>query len=229
MKTDSPPNSPTVFVVDDDPDLRDALAMLMRAAGLHTEGFSSARDFLQRLDSARHGCLILDIRMPGMSGMELQAELRKRRIDLPIVFLTGHGDVPLAVKAIKAGAADFILKPLDEHRLVLAVMNALKTSAEPASPAPLDTDKLAGLSKRELDVLHQLVEGKQNREIAAVLCISVKTVEFHRANIREKLGVTTLPELFRLVMQALGEHPGTALTSANPLSDTDAPTHNREE
>jgi len=219
----------TVFIVDDDPDLRDALAMLMRAAGLHAECFSSARDFLHRIDTAGQGCLILDIRMPGMSGMELQAELRKRRIDLPIVFLTGHGDVPLAVKAIKAGAADFILKPLDEHRLVLAVMNALKTSAPASSPPPLDADRLASLSKRELDVLHQLIEGKQNREIAAALCISVKTVEFHRANIREKLGVTTLPELFRLVMQTPGGHPGAAVAAPAHLPDTGDPAHNPEE
>lgn len=198
----------TVFIVDDDEDLADALSMLMRSAGLQAETFPSARDFLQRSSQRDAGCLVLDIRMPGMTGMDLQAELRKRRIRLPIVFLTGHGDVPLAVKAMKAGAVDFIQKPLDEHRLVLAVMNALKADAEQdkrSEPDPdssaVPADKLATLSQRERDVLEQMLNGKQNREIAALLCISVKTVEFHRANIREKFGVSTLPELFRLVLQ----------------------------
>ena len=197
---------PTVFIVDDDDDLRDALSMLMRAAHLHAENFATARDFLQRLTPQDSGCLVLDISMPGMTGLELQAELHKRRIKLPIVFLTGHGDVSLAVKAMKAGAADFIQKPLDEHRLIMAVMNSLKPDAERGKPpemsgsVPADSaDRLATLSRREKDVLEHLTSGMQNREIAETLCISIKTVEFHRANIRQKLGVSSLPELFRLV------------------------------
>lgn len=202
--TQSP--QPTVFIVDDDEDVRDAMAMLMRAAGLHAETFATARDFLQRLNQRDCGCAVLDIRMPGMNGLELQAELHKRRSRLPIVFLSGHGDVPLAVKAMKAGALDFIQKPLDEHRLVVAVMNALKADADRSrqsdlpGPDPRDeTDKLASLSRREQEVLQHLVSGKSNREIAEALCISIKTVEFHRANIRGKLGVSSLPDLFRLV------------------------------
>lgn len=201
--TTTQPN--TVFVVDDDADLCDALAMLMRAVGLQAETFASARDFLQRLDRKMPGCLVLDVRMPGMGGIELQAELHKRRIVLPIVFLTGHGDVPLAVKAMKAGACDFIQKPLDEHRLVMAVMNALKTAvpqdalqdrlpAGNASPAA----RLETLTQREREVLDLLMQGRLSREIAAQLCISLKTVEFHRANIREKLGVANSLELFML-------------------------------
>jgi FixJ family two-component response regulator len=190
----------TVFIVDDDADVRDALALLMRAASLRAETFASARELLQRLGPDDTGCAVLDVRMPGMTGLELQAELHKRRIRLPIIFLTGHGDVPLAVKAMKAGAVDFIQKPLDEHRLVLAVMNALKSDASQARARPADVEKLNALSRRELDVLHQMLDGKQNREIAEALCISVKTVEFHRANIREKLGVSSLPEMFRLVL-----------------------------
>lgn len=190
----------TVFIVDDDADVRDALALLMRASGLRAEAFASAREFLQRLGPDDTGCAVLDIRMPGMTGMELQAELHKRRSRLPIIFLTGHGDVPLAVKAMKAGAADFIQKPLDEYRLVFAVMNALKNDVPEARPRPADAEKLNSLSRRELDVLHQMLDGKQSRDIAETLCISVKTVEFHRANIREKLGVSSLPEMFRLVL-----------------------------
>jgi FixJ family two-component response regulator len=199
----------TVFIVDDDEDVRDALALLMRAVGLRVECFASARDYLQRAEPRDSGCLVLDIRMPGMTGMDLQAELRKRRMRLPIIFLTGHADVPLAVRAMKAGAADFIQKPFDEHRLVVAVMNALKADAEqprlpepPARAAPDAADPLAALSPREVEVLEQMIAGRQSRDIAATLCISLKTVEFHRANIRKKLGATSLADLFRRVFGA---------------------------
>lgn len=195
----------TVFIIDDDADVRDALALLMRSAGLSAVTFPAARDFLARLNPRDSGCLVLDIRMPGMSGMELQAEMHKRRIRLPIIFLTGHGDIPMAVKAMKAGAVDFIQKPLEEHRLVVAVMNALQLDARQsplsAMNTPEQTEKLACLSKREMDVLQEMIKGRQNREIAEALSITIKTVEFHRANIREKLGATSLPDLFRLVFQ----------------------------
>ena len=198
--------SKTVFIIDDDADLRDALSLLMRAAGLHAETFATAREFLHHHGPRDAGCLVLDIRMPGMSGIELQAELHKRRSRLPIVFLTGHADVALAVKAMKAGAADFIQKPLEEHRLVVAVLNALKTYADQGGttePSPHDEagdNRLASLTQRERDVLDLMIGGKQNRDIAETLCIRIKTVDFHRANIKEKLGVTNLPELFKLVL-----------------------------
>jgi FixJ family two-component response regulator len=196
----------SVFVVDDDEDLRDALSLLMRAAGLKSKTYASAREFLQRLSPGERGCLLLDMRMPGMTGLELQAELNKRRIRLPIIFLTGYADVPMAVRAMKIGAFDFIQKPIDEHRLVFAVKNALIEEAkETASMAyadhlgNVDQNKLTSLSRREQNVLRLMLEGKRNREIGETLCISIKTVEFHRANIREKLGVSSLPELCRLV------------------------------
>jgi FixJ family two-component response regulator len=199
----------TVFIVDDDEDVRDALALLMRAVGLQAECYASGREFLQRAEPRGGGCLVLDIRMPGMSGMDLQAELHKRRIRLPIIFLTGHADVPLAVRAMKAGAADFIQKPLDEHRLVVAVMNALKAGTEQPRLAEAQTridtgagEPLAVLSPREMEVLEQMIAGRQSREIADTLCISLKTVEFHRANIRKKLGATSLADLFRRVFGA---------------------------
>lgn len=192
----------TVYIVDDDDDLRDALSLLMRAAGLAAKSFGSAMEFLRTLDRDICGCMILDIRMPEMSGMELQAELHKRRIKLPIVFLTGHADVPLAVKAMKAGAFDFIQKPLDEHRLVATVMNALQHDREHSRNDTLPAAVLqhAGrqpLTQREREVLGLIAEGKQSKEIAFALCISLKTVEFHRANIREKLGVATASELYK--------------------------------
>lgn len=190
----------TVFIVDDDGDLRDALALLMRAAGLRAECFASGREFLQRCAQPVAGCVVLDLRMADLDGMAVQAELRKRRIGLPIVFLTGHGDVPLAVKAMKAGAFDFMQKPLDEHRLVMAVMNAQRAFGERnpllgTAEAPAPGGRLEALSAREKEVLRLLVRGRSSREIAECLCISLKTVEFHRANIREKLGVGSNREL----------------------------------
>jgi FixJ family two-component response regulator len=197
----------TVFIVDDDEAVRDSLRMLMRAAGLSAVTFATAQDFLRYyLQSRQPGCLLLDIRMPAMSGLDLQAELHKRRIRLPIVFLTGHGDVPMAVKALKAGAVDFIQKPLEEHRLVVAVMNALKFGAkEPSINNSAAVERLRTLSDREREVLQRIIDGKSSREIADELSISIKTVEFHRSNIREKLCVSGLPELFRLVFQRQGE------------------------
>jgi FixJ family two-component response regulator len=196
--------SQTVYIVDDDVDVRDALSLLMRAVSLKAESFGSGTEFLQAASHDMRGCVILDIRMPGMSGMELQAELHKRRIRLPIVFLTGHADVPLAVKAMKAGAIDFIQKPLDEHRLVTAVMNALRHDQENSIPNDLPVavshdDEQKMLTPREREVLSHIAKGKQSREIAEVMYISIKTVEFHRANIREKLGITSQSEFYRLL------------------------------
>lgn len=198
-----------VYIVDDDADLRDALSLLMRAVELKTEAYRSGAEFLHVASPDMRGCLILDIRMPGMGGMELQAELHKRRIKLPIVFLTGHGDVPLAVKAMKAGAVDFIQKPLDEHRLVTAVMHALKQDRENCKADELLAAIISGnerqsLSPREREVLTLIAKGKQSKEIAEAMCISIKTVEFHRANIREKLGITSLPEFYRLLFSNTG-------------------------
>jgi FixJ family two-component response regulator len=149
--------------------------------------------------------------MPGMSGLDVQDELHKRRASLPIVFLTAHGDIPMAVKALKKGAVDFIEKPVDQHRLVLAVLNALRQDASSARRVPSlppSTDgapRLDALSAREREVLQAVLAGKQTRQIAEELSISVKTVEFHRARIRDKLGVASLAELFRLFIPAPGD------------------------
>ena len=195
----------TVFVVDNDEAVCDALGMLLRAAGMNVETFRSAATFLNEYRLGRGGCLVLDIRMPGMSGLELQDELHKRRIPIPIVFLTGHGDVPMAVRALKKGAVDFIEKPHEAERLVLAVLNALRLDDDRRRLANRHDEisedlatRLATLSEREREVLDRILEGKPTRQISDNLHISVKTVEFHRARIREKLGVATQAQLFSL-------------------------------
>ena len=195
----------TVFVVDNDEAVCDALGMLLRASGMRVETFNSAAAFLMAYRPQRNGCLVLDIRMPGMSGLDLQDELHKRRMAIPIVFLTGHGDVPMAVRALKKGALDFIEKPLEEERLVLAVLNALRVDAElrqashPLEAVPTNlASRLATLTEREREVLNRILDAQPTRRIASELHISVKTVEFHRAHVREKMGVTTQAQLFSL-------------------------------
>ncbi len=202
----------TVFVVDNDEAVCDALGMLLRAAGMSVETFRSAAAFLNEYHLNRGGCLVLDIRMPGMSGLDLQDELHKRRIQIPIVFLTGHGDVPMAVRALKKGAVDFIEKPHEEGRLVLAVLNALRIDADRRKLANRHDEisedlatRLATLSEREREVLDLILGGKPTREVSDDLHISIKTVEFHRARIREKLGVATQAQLFSLFIASEGD------------------------
>jgi len=200
-------NESLVYIVDDDVDVRDALTFLMKSVGLDVRSYASGKDFLAHYRPHDRCCLILDIRMPHMSGVDLQNELKKRRINLPIIFLTGHGDVPIAVRAMKAGAVDFIQKPLEEHRLIVAVLSALKHQSQqsrtlPDNGANADLAKrLALLSDREKEVLRLMIDGKTNRDIAEKLHITVKTVEFHRANIRDKIGVNTNVALFRLMLE----------------------------
>jgi len=201
----------TVFVVDDDEAVCDALGMLLRAAGLRVETFCSASLFLKAYRPGSSACLILDIRMPGMSGLDLQDELYKRRISIPIIFLTGHGDVPMAVRALKKGAFDFIEKPHEQERLVLAVLNALRAddgrkalSGRYDENAPDLASRLATLSEREREILDRILDGWQTRQISQELHISVKTVEFHRAHIREKLGVASQAQLFSLFIPSEG-------------------------
>ena len=197
----------TVFVVDDDEAVRDALKMLLRAMNLDVETFASAAAFLNSYRLDRPGCLLLDVRMPGTSGLVLQQELAARNFGIPIVFLTGHGDVPMAVHAMKQGAYDFIEKPIAPPRLIPAVQGALAYDAErrqrttqAAAPNNDVSMLLATLSEREQEVLAMVLEGRPTRIIAESLAITVKTVEFHRARIREKLGVSSMAELFRLLL-----------------------------
>jgi FixJ family two-component response regulator len=181
-----------VYVVDDDDAVRDAVRMLFRTADLDVETFSSADAFLEQADLGRRCCVLLDIRMPGMTGTDVHDELLQRGVRAPVIFITGHGDIPMAVQAMRKGAYDFIEKPFDDEQLLGQVLNALEDSHEEAGRLPL-----AMLSARQRDVLDRVLEGKPNRQIAEELAISLKTVEFHRARIMQKLGVRTAAELFR--------------------------------
>jgi FixJ family two-component response regulator len=184
-----------VYVVDDDDAVRNALRLLFHTADLEVETFSSAPAFLEQADLARRCCLLLDIRMPGMTGTDLQAELRGRGVRAPVIFITGHGDIPMAVEAMRQGAYDFIEKPFDDEKLLSRVMGALEDERD-------EPDELPMLSARQRAVLERVLEGKPNRQIAEELSISLKTVEFHRARIMQKLGVRTAAELFRRCLGA---------------------------
>jgi RNA polymerase sigma factor (sigma-70 family) len=197
---------PTVFVVDDDAAVRDGLALLLDTAGLAVETYDGAAAFLATCSPGRAGCLILDVRMPEMSGPELQAELIRRGVDLPIIFLTAHGDIPTTVQAMKAGAMDFLTKPVVGDELLDRVFAAFEKSArlrEQATARQSLRERLEGLTGREREIMKLVADGLPNKEIARSLGISHRTVEVHRARVMQKTGVTNLVELSRLA-QACG-------------------------
>jgi FixJ family two-component response regulator len=193
----------TVYLVDDDDAFRDATRWLLEGEGLSVVCYATADEFLSGYAPAAPGCLVLDIRMPGMSGLELQDELRSRDAFLPILFVTGHGEVPMAVEAIKKGAVDFIEKPFDGRRFLNLVEQALLYDAalreQRASEATLSA-RLATLTLRERQVMDGVIAGKSNKRIADELRISVKTVEAHRGHVMDKLETKTVPDLVRLAV-----------------------------
>jgi RNA polymerase sigma factor (sigma-70 family) len=195
----------TVFVVDDDHAVRDSLVTLLELRGFATRGYESAEQFLERYRPEWPGCLVLDLRLGGMTGLELQAELVRRGIALPVVIVTAHGDVPTARTAFKSGAVDFIEKPIDDEALVRAIRAALERDgadrAQAATRAEVEA-RLQRLTAREREVLDFVVRGMHNREIAAALDISPRTVEVYKTRLMEKLQVRRVPELVRLVTQA---------------------------
>jgi FixJ family two-component response regulator len=192
----------TVFVVDDDEAVRQSLSMLVETVGLNVETYSGGQEFLNEYDPEKAGCLVLDVRMPGISGLELQAKLAEQRCSPPVIIITGHGDVPMAVKAIKAGAIGFIEKPFRDQELLDKIQEAIDIDArqrcELARRAKTE-DKLKRLTPRERQVMEHLIVGKPNKKIAAELQISQKTVDFHRTNIFEKMGVNSTVELVRMI------------------------------
>lgn len=198
-------NQQIVFIVDDDDAVRASLAVLLETSGFTIAQFSSGQDFLDAVEPAQNGCLILDVRMPGLSGPEVQAKLAERDITLPVIVMTGHGDLAMAVRAMKAGAVDFIEKPASIGEITEAVRTALNISAEAwaaANQADEIKQRLARLTTREREVLDELVIGNLNKVIAYNLDISPRTVEIHRARAMEKMQARNLAHLVRMAITA---------------------------
>jgi two-component system response regulator FixJ len=200
-----PGDDRTVYVVEDDDAVRDALTMLLTTAGLKVRAFESPLRFLEDYRSGGPSCLVLDVRMPQMSGLELQDKLIARGVQVPTIFISGHGDIPMAVEAVKKGALDFLEKPFEHHRLLCGVLDALEGDASRRSEATTREARIArmaALTDREREVLERILDGKPNRVVAQELHITLKTVEFHRARIMVKLGAKNAAELFRFCIEA---------------------------
>ncbi len=197
----SPPSSPgTVFLLDDEPEMVKALSRLLRAKRFEVRGFVSVGEFLEAYSPKENACLVLDVAMPELDGLELQRRLNEQEVPLPIIFLTGHGDIPMSVRAIKAGATDFLTKPVDAAALVVAVRAALQV-AETRRQAYAETEvlkaRLARLTPREREVMEHVVAGQLNKQVAADLGTGEQNIKLHRAHIMEKMGVVSLADLVR--------------------------------
>ena len=195
-------SSPLVYLVDDDEAIRDSLGLLLRSVGLNCEVYASALEFLEAYDPQRHSCLVADIRMPGLSGLDLQQRLNEQRADLPVIFITGHGDVPMAVNAMKSGASDFIQKPFRDQDLIDRIHKALaqdRERREHRAEQNVIRERLALLTPREAEVMKRVVRGQANKVIALDLGVSQRTVELHRARVMRKLKMRSLAELVSAV------------------------------
>ena len=193
-----------IFVVDDDASMREALQRLLRSVGLPVTTFASAREFLQHRGADVPGCLVLDVRLPGLSGLDLQHELAAAQMDLPIIFITGYGDIPMTVQAMKAGAVEFLTKPFRDQDLLDAIQQALERDrvarAQRTEMAEL-RERFDALTPRERDVFGLVVTGLQNKQVAAALGTSEITIKRHRAQVMHKMRVTSLAELVRIADQ----------------------------
>jgi FixJ family two-component response regulator len=208
--------APLVYLVDDDEAVRDSLGLLLRSVGIPSAVYASALDFLEAYDPQRHSCLVADIRMPGLSGLELQQRLNERDAEIPIIFITGHGDVPMAVNAMKSGAMDFIQKPFRDQDLLDRIHKALEQDKERRALRAQQQalrQRLALLTPRETEVMHRVVSGQANKVIALDLGVSQRTVELHRARVMRKLQMRSLAELVHAV-GSLGEEAGASGTEA---------------
>lgn len=195
---------PTVFIVDDDVAVRNAMQLLLRSVGRAAETFASGDEFLDQYDSARPGCLVLDIRMPGLGGMELQERLLAMGSSIPIIFITGHADVPMAVEAMQKGAFDFIEKPVRDQDLLERIADALNADRTQRSRRENLSEieaRLSRLTKREREVMELIVAGKPNKIIAWELGASQRTIEIHRARVMDKMQARSLAELVRMSLQ----------------------------
>ncbi|MBE9526488.1 MAG: response regulator transcription factor [Proteobacteria bacterium] len=191
-----------VFVVDDDEAVRQSTAWLIESIGLKVVSFSCADDFLKEYNN-ENGCIVMDVRMPGMSGLEAQEELTKREIDLPLIFITGHSDVPMAVRTLKRGAFDFIEKPFNDQLLLDAIQKGIKLNSdkvESLSKSETIFNNISSLTPRENQVMTRVTEGKPNKVIAHELNVSIKTVEVHRARMMEKMAASSVAELVKMTI-----------------------------
>ena len=194
----------TIFIVDDEEPIRDSIALLMRSVGLHSRGYPDAPAFLASYRPEEPGCLVLDVRMPRMSGLELQQELNRRGWTLPVIFITGHGDVPMAVEAMRAGALDFLQKPFKDDELIRRVQRALEQDfQERVTLAQRDALRrgFEELTPREREVARRIVAGQANKVVALELELSERTVELHRAHVMQKMGARNLAQLVQMLLQ----------------------------
>ena len=194
---------PTVFIVDDDQGVRSSIRILMKSVGLPAAPFASAQEFLTSYRPSDPGCLVLDIRMPGMSGLGLQEELNRRGATIPVIFITGHGDIPMAVEAMRHGAFDFIQKPFRDQELIDRVQRAFARDRETRSALQEHgkiRDRLAALTPREHEVLDLLIKGQSNKVMAHALGLSQRTVEIHRAHVMEKMDAKSIAHLVRMIV-----------------------------
>jgi FixJ family two-component response regulator len=206
--------APTIFVVDDDYGVRSSIRVLMKSIGLPAAPYGSAKEFLAAYQPSQPGCLILDIRMPGMSGLELQEELNSRGAVLPVIFITGHGDIPMAVDAMRQGAFDFLQKPFRDQDLIDRVQQALARDQETREALKEHEGiraRIATLTPREHDVLGLLTQGNANKSMAQDLGLSQRTVEIHRAHVMEKMGARSVAQLVRMVMDLEYRGSGTGV------------------
>lgn len=195
--------TPTVYIVDDDNGVRSSIRILMKSVGLPAKTFASAQEFLDAYQAVQGGCVVLDIRMPGMSGMELQQELNRRGAVIPVIFITGHGDVPMAVEAMRHGAFDFLQKPFRDQDLIDRVQQALQRDLETRQGLKEHgriRARLASLTPRERQVLDLLIAGQANKAMAHELGLSQRTVEIHRAHVMEKMAARSIAQLVRMVL-----------------------------
>ncbi len=206
----------TVFVVDDDEAVRSSLRLLLRSVGLAAAAYPGAREFLEAYDPAQPGCVVLDVRMPGMSGLELQETLNRSGATIPVIFITGHGDIPMAVEAMQHGAFDFLQKPFRDQDLIDRVQRALERDRSTRAQLRQHDrirERVDSLTPREREVLQLVAQGKPNKVMAADLGVSQRTVEIHRARVMEKMGAASVAQLVRMVMDL---EPAAAAPSPAP-------------
>lgn len=201
-------NQPVVYIVDDDDGMRRALTVLMGTIGYHAIPFARPREFLEKYDPAQPGCLVLDVRMPEMSGLEVQQHLNRTGSMLPVILITGHGDIPMAVQAMKDGAYDFLQKPFRDQDLIDRINGALKQDAENRATLEKHADlkrRYESLTPREREVMALVVDGKANKVIAIDLGLSERTVEIHRANVMDKMGARSVAHLVKMHLLMTGD------------------------